>query len=281
MDDLFGWATHFCLLVFAMLATVVWSLLDRRLNSYPSLHKWFRVFIRFSLAGQMLNYGFAKVFPSQMPFLIARLVEPFGAFSPMGVLWSFMSASQPYEIFAGCAEVLGGILLILPQTTTLGALICMADMTQVFILNMTYDVPIKIFSFHLLLLSVFLFAPEARRMAAFLSGDRNVGLSTQPELFTARRASRIALAAQIVFGVWLLGLNAHLGLTRWQAHGSGRTLPPPYGIWEWKSSSSTVRFGRRFSQIAGAGGASSLTAPEGQVFSGWMTHSPRTEQRSA
>jgi uncharacterized membrane protein YphA (DoxX/SURF4 family) len=142
-DDLFGWATHLCLLVFAMLATVVWSLLDRRLNSYPSLHKWFRVFIRFSLAGQMLNYGFAKVFPSQMPFLLARLVEPFGAFSPMGVLWSFMSASQPYEIFVGCAEVLGGILLILPQTTTLGALICMVDMTQVFILNMTYDVPVK------------------------------------------------------------------------------------------------------------------------------------------
>jgi uncharacterized membrane protein YphA (DoxX/SURF4 family) len=246
-----------------MLATVVWSLLDRRLNSYAGLHKWFRVFIRFSLAGQMLNYGFAKVFPAQMPFQITSLVEPFGAFSPMGVLWSFVGASQPYEIFAGCAEVLGGILLILPRTTTLGALICIADMTQVFILNMTYDVPVKIFPFHLLLLSLFLFAPEARRMAAFLSGDRTVGPSTQPELFTTRRASRIALAAQIVLGVWLLGLNAHLGFTMWQVYGSGRTLPPFMEFGTWTSSSSTVRFGRRFLQIPGAGGASSLTAPKG------------------
>lgn len=230
-DDMFGWATHFCLLVFAMLAAVVWGLIDRRRSNYASLHKWFRVFIRFSLAGQMLQYGFDKVFPAQMPFYITRLVEPFGDFSPMVVLWSFMSASQPYEIFAGCAEVLGGILLILPRTTTLGALICMADMTQVFILNMTYDVPVKLFSFHLLLLSLFLFAPEARRMAAFLSGDRILGPSTQPQLFTKRRASRIALAAQIAFGVWLLGLNAHLGWTMWRAHGSGRTLPPLYGIW--------------------------------------------------
>jgi uncharacterized membrane protein YphA (DoxX/SURF4 family) len=230
-DNIFGCATHLCLLVFATLATVIWSLLDRRLNSYAGLRKWFRVFIRFSLAGQMLSYGFAKAFPSQMPFLNTRLVEPFGAFSPMGVLWSFMGASQPYEIFTGCAEVLGGILLILPRTTTLGALICMVAMTQVFILNITYDVHVKIFSLHLLLLSLFLLPPEAGRMAALLSGDRSVGPCKQPELFTTPRASRIALAAQIVFGVWLSGLNAHSGFSRWQVYGSGRTLPPLYGIW--------------------------------------------------
>jgi hypothetical protein len=35
-----------------------------------------------------------------------------------------------------------------------------------------------------------------------------------------------------VFGVWLLGLNAHLGLIGWRTYGSGRTLPPLYGIWD-------------------------------------------------
>jgi uncharacterized membrane protein YphA (DoxX/SURF4 family) len=231
-DDLFGWVTHFCMLVFAALAAVAWSLLDRRRDNYAGLDKWFRVLIRFSLAGQMLQYGFAKVFPAQMPFpALTRFVEPFGAFSPMGVLWSSIGASQPYEIFAGCAEVLGGILLILPRTATLGAIICMADMTQVFMLNMTYDVPVKVFSFHLLLMSLFLFAPEAPRMAAFLSGDRNVGPSLRAELFPANRANRIALAAQVVFGAWLVGLSAHIGFTMWREYGSARTLPPLYGIW--------------------------------------------------
>jgi uncharacterized membrane protein YphA (DoxX/SURF4 family) len=228
MDDTFGWATHLCMLVFAALVTVGWSIFNRR-RGYASLHKWFRVLVRFSLASQMFSYGFVKVFPSQMPFQIYRLVEPFGNFSPMGVLWSFMGASQPYEIFGGCAEVLGGILLILPRTATLGALICMADMTQVFILNMTYDVGIKVFSFHLLLLSLFLFTPEARRMAAFLSGDDPVGPSTQPELFSESRARRIALAAQIVFGVWLLGLSAHIGWNQFVRQG---TPSPLYGIWK-------------------------------------------------
>jgi hypothetical protein len=230
-DDMFGWLTHFCMLLCAALAAVVWSPLDRRRDNHADLHKWFRVFIRFSLAGQMLQYGFAKAFPSQMPFALARLVEPFGGFSPMGVLWSFIGASQPYEIFTGCAEVLGGILLILPRTTTLGALVCMADMTQVFILNMTYDVPVKVFSFHLLLLSLFLLAPEARRMGVFIWGKCNVGPSAQPDLLRGRRGNRIALVAQVLFGVWLIGLNAHFGLTVWQTYGSGRTPPPFYGIW--------------------------------------------------
>jgi len=47
-----------------------------------------------------------------------------------------MGSAPAYEIFTGLAEVAGGLLLIVPRTTTLGALISLADMTQVFTLNM-------------------------------------------------------------------------------------------------------------------------------------------------
>jgi uncharacterized membrane protein YphA (DoxX/SURF4 family) len=139
-DKTFDWVLLFCLLVVAVLATAVWSTLDARRENYSTLNKWFRLGIRISLAGQMFGYGWAKAVPLQMPFpYLTRLLEPFGNFSPMGVLWSSIGASPPYEVFAGCAEMLGGILLIVPRTTTLGALVCLADMTQVFMLNMTYD----------------------------------------------------------------------------------------------------------------------------------------------
>jgi hypothetical protein len=111
----------------------------------------------------MFLYGLAKVIPLQMPFpYLTRLLEPYGNFSPMAVLWSSIGASTSYEIFAGCAETLGGILLLTPRTTTLGAMVCLADMIQVFMLNMTYDVPVKLFSFHLILFSLLLLAPDAR-----------------------------------------------------------------------------------------------------------------------
>ena len=215
-DDMFGWVMTFCLLVIATAATVVWSLLDRHRENYAELHKWFRLFVRFALAGQMIIYGMVKVIPVQMRYpSLTRLLQPFGTFSPMGVLWNSMGSAPAYEIFTGCAEVAGGLLLIVPRTTTFGALISLADMIQVFMLNMTYDVPAKLFAFHLILLSCFLLAPDVPRLVRFLLLNRTTSLSTQAQLFRSVRANRIALAAQIIFGLWLVGFNCHYAWGYW------------------------------------------------------------------
>ena len=231
-DKTFDWVLAFCLLVFSAVATCIWSVLDRKRENYVALYKWFRVFIRFALASQLVGYGIAKVVPLQMPFpFLTRLLEPFGNFSPMGVLWSSVGASPSYETFAGCAEMLGGILLILPWTTTLGALVCVADMTHVFMLNMTYDVPVKLFSFHLLLMALFLLAPDCYRLLDFFFRNRAVEPSTQPQLFKTRRANRIAIAVQLLFGLWLVGTSAYGAYDDWHAYGGGRPKPALYGIW--------------------------------------------------
>src|SRR5579872_7450621 len=167
-DKTFDWVLAFCVLSIAVCAAGVWSVLDRKREEYIVLHKWFHLFLRFAVSSEMLLYGMVKVIPLQMPFpFLTRLVEPFGNFSPMGVLWYSIGASPGYEMFAGCAEMLGGILLIFPRTTTLGALVCLADATETFMLNMTYDVPVKLLSFHLILMSLTLLAPELSRMARF------------------------------------------------------------------------------------------------------------------
>jgi hypothetical protein len=231
-DRTYDWVLLFCLLVIAILATIVWSILDRRRNDYLALYKWFRLGIRICLAGQMFGYGFAKAVPLQMPFpFLTRLVEPYGNFSPMGVLWASIGASPAYEIFVGFAEILGGLLLIVPRTTTLGALVCLADMTQVFMLNMTYDVPVKLLSFHLILLSLFLLAPDLQRLANVFFLNRPVAPSNEYPLFNTPRAARIALAAQVIFGIWLVGMNAYGSWKNWYVYGAGSPRSALYGIW--------------------------------------------------
>lgn len=232
-DRIFDWATTFCLLIVSVFATALWSILDRKRQNYSTLYKWFLLFIRFALAGQMISYGMNKAFPLQMPFpFLTTLLEPYRNLSPMGVLWSSIGASQAYEIFAGCAELLGGIMLIFPRTAMLGALVCLVDMIQVFMLNMTYDVPVKLLSFHLILLSLYLLTPEVRRLADFLFSGRAVGPSAQPQLFVTRRANRIGLAAQIVFGIWLLGMNVWSAQASWRLYGGGSAKSALYGIWD-------------------------------------------------
>jgi hypothetical protein len=168
-----------------------------------------------------------------MPFpYLTRLLEPFRDFSPMGVLWSSIGASPAYETFAGCAEVLGGILLVFPRTTMFGALVCLADLTQIFMLNMTYDIPVKLYSFHLLVMILFLLAPEFSRLGDFFFRNRVIGPSMQPQLFQTRRANWIALAAQILFGIWLLGMNTYHGWNTWHTFGGGHAKSALYGIWD-------------------------------------------------
>jgi hypothetical protein len=78
-DRAFDWVLVFCLLIIAAVATLVWSILDRKRENCVTLYKWFRLYIRICLAGQMLGYGLAKAVPLQMPYpSLTRLLEPFG-----------------------------------------------------------------------------------------------------------------------------------------------------------------------------------------------------------
>jgi hypothetical protein len=231
-DRTFDWILICCLLICAALATMVWSALDRRRANYDSLHRWFRLFVRFALASELILYGMDKAVPLQMPFpFLTRLVEPYGNFSPMGNLWAFIGASRPYEMFVGCAEMLGGILLFFPHTTMFGALVALADLIQVFMLNMTYDVPVKLLSFHLLLMALFLLAPDLPRLCGFFFLNRPTDSSTQYELFRSRRRNRIALAAQVLLGLWIVGVNGYNAQSAWNTYGGGRPKSSLYGIW--------------------------------------------------
>ena len=232
-DKIYDWIVLFCIFSLALLGTVVWSLLDRRRPNYSKLYAWFRTFIRFSLAATILTYGAAKILPLQMPFpYLTRLLEPYGNFSPMGVLWSSIGASPGYEIFAGAAEMLAGVLLIFPRTTTLGALVCLADGVQVFMLNMTYDVPVKLLSLHIILIALLVLAPDAQRLANFFLLRRSAEPAQEPPLFRSPRANRIALVVQILFGLWLIGANLYGSISVYNIYGPGRPKSPLYGIWD-------------------------------------------------
>ena len=213
-----------------MLSTLVWSVLDRRRADYTGLYKYFRLFLRFALASEMLLYGTIKVLPIQIHFpFLTRWVEPFGNFTGMGVLWNSVGASPVYESLTGFVETLGGVLLFTPQTALLGALLCLADLTEVFILNIAYDVPVKLFSFHLLLLALFILAPELPRLVAFLS-NQAIGPSTQGQLFGTKRKNA-ALTVQIVLGIYLLGTYSYLADTAWHNGRDRRARAEFYGIW--------------------------------------------------
>jgi hypothetical protein len=130
---------------------------------------------------------------------LARLITPFGSLTRMGVLWTFMAASTGYTMFAGSMEVGAALLLLVPRLRALGAIAAAIAMTNVFALNVFYDVPVKLFSFHLLLLALFVLAPEFSRLANLLVFNRPPGPPVPSAL-----SDNPALDRAIVGASWLL-----------------------------------------------------------------------------
>jgi len=222
---------------------LIWSILDRRRPDYRTLHGWLRLLVRYTLAFTLFGYGFAKIFPLQFsPPGFARLVEPYGEFSPMGALWWFMGASIPYIVFSGAAEVTGGLLLLFRRTTSLGAMVSCAVMANVVALNFCYDVPVKLYSINILLMAVFLLAPDLRRLFSVLV----LNCTAAPADLTGPRFSRRWMRiASTAFWVLFVGYNlvGHVagGWKSYKQAYLNPVRPPLYGLYDVENGYSNWR----------------------------------------
>ena len=228
-DTTFDYVNVLCYLAIAMVSAAVWTALDGKRSNYETLHRWLRVYVRLSLATAMVAYGMFKIIPSQFPAPgLSRLAQPYGDSSPMGLLWTFMGASMAYTIFAGSAEALAGVLLFIPRLATLGGLAAIAVLTNVFMLNMCYDVPVKLYSFNLLMMAVFLVAPDARRLVGLLVLRERVELHNEGSLFERKRFNQVGFAVQLLLGAVLIFT---FGKQSWKQRSEFAAKPPHYGMW--------------------------------------------------
>jgi hypothetical protein len=230
-DRTFDYVLVACLLLTALVITVIWTILDRKRLSYPTLYRWLNVYVRFSLGAVMIGYGAYKVISSQFPPpTLDRLMQPYGDSSPMGLLWTFMGASEAYTMFVGAAEMIAGILLFPRKTSMLGALMSAGVLSNIVALNFSYDVPVKLYSSHLLAMAVFLLLPELRRLANFFILNRPADCVTVQPLFRRTLWHRGALVLSSLF------LIAVVGTSLYQSYAQRRDFialrSPLYGVWD-------------------------------------------------
>jgi hypothetical protein len=223
-DATFGYVQLLCLVVLAAIATVVWTLLDSKRPDYNKLHYWLRVYIRFFLAHALLFYAMVKIVDSQFPFpALWRLAQPYGESSPMGLLWTFMGYSRSYTFFSGALEATAALLLCFRRTVTAGALLAMAVIANIVMLNFSYDIQVKMFSLNLLLMAVVLVYPDWRRLANLLVMDR---------MDQSRWMRMASVAAKAVFIVAAVGAPAWRAMNEEDRRLAMRADAPIYGIYE-------------------------------------------------
>ncbi|OON70246.1 hypothetical protein [Hymenobacter sp. CRA2] len=184
----------------------------------------------------LFEYGCSKVFATQFPRLWANLDTPPLDMTPMRVAWQFFGYSRGYQQFLGWGEVLPAALLLFRRTRTLGAFVASVVMLNVFLINIFFDVCVKIGSGSYLFFALLLLAQDADRLWQFFILHRPVAPRTLPA--TAERFGR---RGRLVYrGLGVLLTLAMLGLTFMDGQGvveyaaeQAATLPVT-GVWETK-----------------------------------------------
>jgi uncharacterized membrane protein YphA (DoxX/SURF4 family) len=164
-SDTLGLYVHlFNIVLVATMVAIVWSSISRQ-KAYPQLYYTLQVMMRYYLALQLLVYGIGKVFNTQF-----YLPEPNTIYTPLAdiprdlLYWTTMSLSRPYTIAMGIAELLAALLLWFRRTTLAGAVLSVGILINVVLINLGYDISVKLHSGLLVLLACLLLLPYRRRL---------------------------------------------------------------------------------------------------------------------
>ncbi|MFI5187938.1 MAG: hypothetical protein ACHQF0_14505, partial [Chitinophagales bacterium] len=170
-DTLFSYVGSMVMAILSVIICLGWTIFDKRKKTFQIISRWVITYVRYFLVFNMFDYGFGKIYNLQFGWArfpkLVDLLSPYGDQSPMVLLWRFMAYSNSYQIFTGAVEVLGGILMLFKRTAILGILITIAAICNVVMLNWSYNVDVKYYSMHLLLVAIFLLVPHIRRIADF------------------------------------------------------------------------------------------------------------------
>jgi len=105
-------------------------------------------------------------------------------------------------------------------------------MSNVVMINFSYDVPVKLYSSHLLLMAVVLAAPDLKRLANLLVLNRRVLPAESRPLFAHPIRRRTAVVAGTAFILFVTGSSLYESYQAFMQYGAAAPKARLYGIWE-------------------------------------------------
>jgi hypothetical protein len=227
------------LLIFALalVATTLWTLLDRKARNYNKLYYWLTVIVRFYLGIMMLEYGFIKIIKLQFPApSLSRLLQPYGDSSPMGLAWTYIGYSTGFNYFAGIAEVSCGLLLLFRRTAVLGALLGVVVAGNIMVINYCFDVPVKLLSTALVVMSIFLLLRDAERLVnVFILNKTALPANLSPHRFKKRWKNITLIVVKCLIIIYVLAGNITNDISMASHYGDKAPKIPLYGIYNVES----------------------------------------------
>jgi hypothetical protein len=162
-------------------------------------------------------------------------MQPYGNSSPMGLAWTFLGFSKGYNMFMGIAEV-AALLLLFRRTVTVGAIITLMTTANVMMVNYFYDVPVKIVSTALFVMTLYLLVPDIKRLFKFFFTGAAVSLPVMPAPAIRKKWLKIAgYSLKYLVIAWVVVVGTIEIVAASKEYGDAAPKTPLYGAYVVKS----------------------------------------------
>lgn len=196
-DSKYDYARFLLITILSLFLSVLWQILSSKLNFLKvNVRTWIITIIRYHVGLTLILYGLSKVLTLQFGQIdLITLESKFGSFTGMQLLWRFMSYSEFYTEVTGYIEVIAGILLLFRRTTFLGTALSLIAMLNVVIIDIGYDVSVKMFAIHLLLMVIVLAGYSSKRIFQFFA---NIKADIEPTKYESLIPNRFKIVRYIL-----------------------------------------------------------------------------------
>ncbi|MCE3075783.1 hypothetical protein [Chryseobacterium gwangjuense] len=150
----------------------------------------------------LIKYGIDKIFKTQFPepesnILFTRL----GNLDKDILFWSAIGTSKIYNTIIGSVELFSGILMLFRRFQLFGLLLAIICFTQIFIINISFDISVKFFSFILLLMSIFLVRRNGWELILKIIDLRNKTFFDQPLFLPYKTFLKVLILGTIFINI--------------------------------------------------------------------------------
>lgn len=234
ISDSTGMYIHaFNLIFISGMLAAIWFYFDKQKKKESRLFAVLQIMVRYYLAMQLLNYGFNKIFKWQF-----YLPEPNTLFTTVGethrdlLYWTSMGSSYSYTFFSGFIEIFAAAFLFFRRTQLFGALISLGILINVFMINIGFDISVKLYSAFLILLCCILIAPDAKRLLVFFFKNEIPEKKNKPPVFISEKYRWLFPILKTLVVLFLLTDSLYIYFETENYNDDLAKRPPLHGAYE-------------------------------------------------
>ena len=129
-------------LLFVLAYPILWHRQESKGKADSGLrHAWFTGIIRYWLAVEIFNYGFAKILGTQFAPSYFKGDSTWNSLSGLDITWNYFSYSYAMSCIIAGVQIAGSALLLFRRTTLLGVVLLLPVMVNIVLIDIFYSLP--------------------------------------------------------------------------------------------------------------------------------------------